>query len=374
MAGTVYGQNPNMVAPRGWRPTPICYRVVGCWYNEDMLQRVLYPVKKATTAVWKRLWPFRIGPHIIVMISAAVGLAVGLGWLFGIQLPTAADHTAKPFEGIKLVLAVVAGIGGIVALTVAYRKQKLGETADARLDAAEQREQAKHFHERFGAATEQLGSDSVDIRTAGVYALAHLADDWDDGRQTCINVLCAHIRKPYTPPIDLDNDAGPDALQRNEARRQQRQVRHTILDIIGERLRAEPKPETWHGKNFDFSGATIDGGNLRSAKFTGGTVNFDAAEFTSGTVNFRRAKFTGGIISFNRAKFTGGTVNFHFAKFTGGTVAFRHAEFTGGYVDFSFAKFTSRDDDCSLASVWPQLPAFDDFPDGPPQGLLLPLG
>ncbi|MCW2916132.1 MAG: hypothetical protein JWN52_4200 [Actinomycetia bacterium] len=37
------------------------------------------------------------------------------------------------------------------------------------------------------------------------YAMAGLADDWEQGRQTCVNVLCAYLRLPYAP------DPGPGA-------------------------------------------------------------------------------------------------------------------------------------------------------------------
>lgn len=35
-----------------------------------------------------------------------------------------------------------------------------------------------------------------------VYALARLADDWEEQRQVCIDVLCAYLRMPYQPDPD----------------------------------------------------------------------------------------------------------------------------------------------------------------------------
>ena len=292
------------------------------------VSRVLTKLKSAAIAVKKWFWPLPLGLHVAVMLGFAVLASVGIGFVFGIELPSAKDQAAKPFEGIKLVLAIVAGLGGIVALTVAYRKQRVGESAEAR-------ERSTFFHERFGAATEQLGSESPDVRTAGAYALAHLADDWDDGRQTCIDVLCAHIRKPYTPPQELPADASSDEVDRNEAREQQRQVRHSILDIIGQRLGADPEPgKTWHGHHFDFRGATIDGGNFSRAKFTDGIVDFTRAKFVGGDVQFRRAQFSGATVFFSRAHFCGANVVFYNAKFSGGDVRFVDTKFSAGTVDF----------------------------------------
>ena len=37
---------------------------------------------------------------------------------------------------------------------------------------------------------------------AGIHAMAGLADDWEENRQTCIDVICAYLRMPYAsePP------------------------------------------------------------------------------------------------------------------------------------------------------------------------------
>ncbi|HXT88128.1 MAG TPA: AAA family ATPase, partial [Trebonia sp.] len=77
--------------------------------------------------------------------------------------------------------------GGVVALVVAYRRQHVGEAAEAR-------EHGRALTDRLGAAAEQLGSERPAVRIAGAYAMARLADDWPQARQTCINVLCGYLR------------------------------------------------------------------------------------------------------------------------------------------------------------------------------------
>ena len=72
--------------------------------------------------------------------------------------------------------------------------------------AKEAREDTKLSNERFGKAAEQLASEQYAVKLAGVYAMATLADDWDDGRQTCVNVLCANLRRGYTPEPADDTD------------------------------------------------------------------------------------------------------------------------------------------------------------------------
>ena len=57
----------------------------------------------------------------------------------------------------------MAGVGGAVALVVAYRRQNDLEQG--------------RFVERFGAAAAQLGSPDPAVRIAGVYAMAGVADE-----------------------------------------------------------------------------------------------------------------------------------------------------------------------------------------------------
>ncbi|WP_238018613.1 hypothetical protein KZZ52_49920 [Dactylosporangium sp. AC04546] len=353
--------------------------------------------RREPVAVWLPL-SAHIGGLLLVAIGVAVGMGVLLWWALGGPpvggLPSASSTgsgmgapawtVSNTFDAMKIVLSVVAGIGAVVALTVAYRKQDQGE-------AAEHREETKLFNERFGKAADQLGSEKAAVRLAGVYAMAGLADDWREGRQTCIDVLCAYVRMPWPDPAQqqsTDADAGivqGDAAGETKAatRREiaeERQVRHAIIRMVRDRLRpVEPGDvERWHRHHFDFSGAEFHGGDLSrieipdqttvdfsSATFPGGTVDFSSARFSGGTVTFRSAKFSGGTVTFGGAKFSGGTVTFGNAKFSagmvylggatfssgtvylggatfsGGTVDFGDATFSGGTVDFDGATFSS---------------------------------
>ena len=68
------------------------------------------------------------------------------------------------------------------------------------LDSTLAEQRTRTLNERFDTVAEQLGSDkSPAVRLAAVYAMAGLADDWQDHRQTCVDVLCAYLRMPYEP-------------------------------------------------------------------------------------------------------------------------------------------------------------------------------
>ena len=260
------------------------------------------------------------------------------------------------YDLLKVAFAVAVGIGGVVALVTAYRRQRVAEFAHelaARIEdradrgeeenqklaaRTEEREATRLLNERFATAAGQLGSESPAVRLAGIYAMAGLADNWPQRRQTCVDVLCAYLRMPYAPEPAADA-AQPD----RQAYQATQEVRHTAIRIITAHLapyRRPATPQDWCGLDLDFTGTIFDSGTVdfSGAQFTGGTVNFRDAQFTGGTVNFSSAQFTGGTVNFSSAQFTGATVNFRDAQFTGATVDFSDAQFAGGTVYFSDAQ------------------------------------
>ena len=160
------------------------------------------------------------------------------------------------------------------------------------LDSTLAEQRTRTLNERFDTVAEQLGSDkSPAVRLAAVYAMAGLADDWQDHRQMCVDVLCAYLRMPYEP------EPGDDApVEKRLALQASREVRHTVIRVIAAHLNGTA-PVSWCGLNFDFAGAVFDGGDFSGAKFSGGTVNFSGAEFSGGTVNFAGAEFSGGTVT-----------------------------------------------------------------------------
>lgn len=290
-----------------------------------------------------------LGVHVALLLAAAVVVTAAVGGLLWTMLGQPGNETmfsrspgsgsAPPvwstrdtLDAVKVVLTVVGGIGAVVVLTVAYRRQRLNEVAAYREDT-------KVLLDRFCAAAELLGSPDASVRTAGIYAYAALANDAPEGRQGCIDVLCAYLRQPYSPPPDKGRRAAAPAQQDGQPAaqypavttnwdgaeirdpRQERQVRLTIIRLIRDNLHLpDDDPRTWRGHDFNFSGAVFDGGDFTGATFSGvGTVTFDDTTIT-GRLSFAGATFAGGALTFNGARFTGGSVCFSGATFAGGIV------------------------------------------------------
>lgn len=235
-------------------------------------------------------------------------------------------------------IATLISVGGTVMVALRGYRATRQATADAiaaqrdQLDRTLAEQQVRTLNERFAAAADKLGMDKpATVRLAGVYAMAGLADDWEDNRQTCIDVLCGYLRIPYAPDPG-DGEKHLEFLANRE-------VRHTVIRVIAAHLREEASV-SWCGADLDFTGVVFDGGDFHGAEFSGGRVSFKGAEFFGGTVSFMRARLSGGSVDFWDAKFSGGTLNFMSAKFSGGSVSFEGAEFSGGTVIFLSAEFS----------------------------------
>jgi uncharacterized protein YjbI with pentapeptide repeats len=287
------------------------------------------------------LW--RIGYALAACFAVAVaGLAVlwlaARALLGNPHIVTSKGISVHDTVGVaQLVFASVAGAGALVALVVAYRRQRVAEVATVedkdRWEATAAHDRTRVFNERFTAIATQLGDDQPAVRLAGVHAMAGLADDWEENRQTCVDVLCAYLRLPYDP----DPGEGATPAER-AAYLANREVRHTIIRLIGNHLRPGAAVP-WQKLNLDFTGVVFDGGDFSLARLSGGTVDFTGAKF-SGMVTFTGAEFSGGTVHFRDAAFSGGTVTFTAAKFSGAIVQCYGAEFSGGTVDFTGAEFS----------------------------------
>jgi uncharacterized protein YjbI with pentapeptide repeats len=222
-------------------------------------------------------------------------------------------------------------------ITLAAQREQLDRTLleqSKQLDKTLAEQRTRTLNDRFTTAAEQLGSDKPAVRLAGVHAMAGLADDWEENRQTCVDVLCGYLRMPYEP------DPGQDAPESQQlAFHAIREVRHTVIRVITAHLK-EDAAISWQGLNFDFTGVVFDGGDFNDAEFSDGTVNFSHARFCSGRVDFADAVFSGATVYFTAAQFSGGTINFISTEFADGRVNFTDAKFSKSTVRFIGAVFS----------------------------------
>lgn len=202
------------------------------------------------------------------------------------------------------------------------------ETARIReFEVQRQTELERDLRARFLAAVELLSAEAPSKRTAALYALAALGDDWlafgkPKELQVCIDVMCGYLRSAVE-----DRGRTPD----------EGAVRMTGYDLIREHLLRgdDGSAPTWAGCRFPLSRAPI-----------WFSVNFDEIMLAEGSnINLSMSRISGvGRLSFKRASITNGArVDMHAAKFTEmAAISFSRARIvTGGHIDL---RFTSVDD------------------------------
>jgi uncharacterized protein YjbI with pentapeptide repeats len=319
---------------------------------------------------------------ITVLLGAAVATALTLflTWLVTGKLPVPGPNGTSPFlDVLKVALTVAAGIGGAVALVVAYRRQRHTEVDDA------------GRRSRYSSAAQQLGDPQAAVRLAGVYAMAHLADEWAEQRQQCVDVLCAYLRLPWAgdptqvePNTTTTEHTWPDGEGQRKVtktysgRAGEREVRQTLVRVIASHLRPDTDSVTgsgisWSDLDIDLTNAALPNADFSYAHFRGrtsfrraafsGTSSFDGAQFSSdasfegtrfsGSASFYRAQFSAAA-NFGEARFSGGA-NFIEARFSA-VAFFRSAQFSGD-TDFHGAQFS---DDASFD--WAEISGDIKFP------------
>jgi uncharacterized protein YjbI with pentapeptide repeats len=324
-------------------------------------------------------WTIAAGALVVLAAAAVVSFLL---------LRRYGGQTAQvQLDAIRTAGTLVVGTGGAVALLLTARRQRYTELSllQTDRDATERR-----ITELYTKAADQLGNDKAPVRLAGLHALERLAQNTPEQRQTIVDVICAYLRMPYTPPQPSSSairrpyrstgskrrrrtraltDRPPSATptsqgSRQENAQQEQQVRLTAQNILSRNLRLSrdqlvgvdehsrrwwhrtppPPIPNWPGIHLNLTGSALAQfslqqcqlyhADLRNAEFTD-AADLRNAEFTDGA-NFVDARFTGGA-HFAGARFTGGAY-FADAWFTGGA-DFAGARFTGG-ANFVDARFT----------------------------------
>jgi hypothetical protein len=318
-------------------------------------------------------WRWMLAAAAAVVITAVAVII----WLYAIagHAKPGTDQANARLDAVRTGLAAGAGAGAAVGLMLAFRRQHHQEIAT---DLTDRDATERRITELYTKAVEQLGSDKAPVRLGGLYALERLAQDNSAHRQTIVNVICAYLRMPFSPPPPI-SEPEPETTEAPEAHaagvetrtsapgdtwRQENEVRLTAQRILADHLRDNragherstdhPSPRFWPGIRLDLAGATLINFDLRNgvvADVDFGEAAFIGAAFFgdmtfSGRADFGLATFTGGAI-FDRTAFTG-DASFGQATFNGGTLflgvtfsdnaGFGGATFNGG-VRFDGANF-----------------------------------
>ena len=215
-----------------------------------------------------------LGIAWVLFVPAAGWLAhIDVGSVKGSQLQTARDAA----QGRLLTLgAGLFAAGALIFTARNYTLSHEGQVTD-----------------RYTKAIEQLGSDNLDVRTGGIYALERVARDSARDHPTVMDVLAAFVREQSRerwPPVD--DQSGADVPLHTT-----RPDVQAAMAVIGRR---DPKNDR---QAVNLNSANLTGADLTGAKLTGAKVN---GAYLTGA-NLTGADLTGAQL--NGANLTGAQLN-----------------------------------------------------------------
>ena len=321
-------------------------------------------------AVTRRFGTWPLFGVILVWVVLALVVFTVLGWLWG-EGPLWSDRwltnwrsagaEANPLDLVKVSLTTIGGIGGTGYLVIKYRERASAERAerDAEQDRAEQ---------RLLSGVQQLGSGSPQVRIAGVYSLADVADTYrGEYRQRVVSILCGYLRTQRGEWRTIVNEQkGPEQSSEEKVYvSHDGAVESTVLEVLVRHLRKRCEKtkhreavtqlveddQLWCDCTIDLHDAVLtEIANFGGATFTN-VAYFWGATFTN-VANFGGATFTnnanfGGATFTNVANFQGATFN-RYAYFWDATFT-NNANFwdaTFNVANFERATFTN------VANFW----------------------
>jgi hypothetical protein len=271
---------------------------------------------------------------------------------------------------------IVGGFGLLVGLYLTYRNIKI---AHRNVEVAEEGK----LTDRFSKAVELLGSDKLDVRLGGIYALERIARDSQKDHWTVMEVLTAFVREkskqmPEIPilPTPKNEEDPVDYLGyflENRSKRLPADFQ-VVLTVIGRRKWADEEKEhqridlsnsflvgaNLHGANLQraiFNSANLTLASLHGAKLRGAQLHLTrfigAALFSTDLIetSLMGAKFNCAIL--NETKLIGAELLVtDFRKATLQTVDFTKAVFADFLVG---ATLTGVDLSTSIGLTWEQL-------------------
>ena len=322
-------------------------------------------------AVTRRFGTWPLFGVILVWVVLALAVFTVLGWLWGegplwswqrwLTNWRGAGAGARPLDVVKVSLTTIGGIGGTGYLVIKYRERASAERADA--------------EQRLLSGVQQLGSGSPQVRIAGVYSLADVADTYrGEYRQRVVSILCGYLRTQRGERRTIVNEQdGPEQSSKEKVYvSHDGAVESTVLEVLVRHLRKRREKtkhreavtqlveddQLWCDCTIDLHDAVLTeiadfwcatfnhNANFRGATFTNDAdfwratfnhnANFRGATFTN-DADFQDATFTS-FASFRDATFTN-DANFRGATFTNDAANFWRATFTND-ADFQDATFT----------------------------------
>ena len=251
------------------------------------------------------------------ILAGAVVFMLCLNWSIATQkrYGTASNKIITPKEQFDIekdtldtYVKILQGIGSLGFIITAYVSFQTLKATQKNVQISEKNtyiSQEKQVTERFTQAINQLGSDKVEVRLGGIYALERIAKDSPEDHWNIVEVLSSFIREKS--PASTKETVSSPAID----------VQAT-LTVLGRRKTDSELPEQY----INLERTNLNGVRLRKANFSRSRLtdsSFRGAEISESDfskmvalpVDFQSVKFI--TVDFSKAMLLGST--FHGSSF-----------------------------------------------------------
>ena len=228
------------------------------------------------------LWRHRIVIVGTVLAACLVALVVASIYVLPDQLVAHDVGTAvlklKPSELLtakdNVRKTLLQGVGGLFFLATAFFAWRQLQVSRGQLQISRE----SQITEQFNKAIDHLGSEEIDVRLGGIYALERIANISERERGPVVEVLTAYIREHGPRPSIVDNE--PDPLKAPKA-----DVQAAMIVLARRIVGAEQHA------NLDLARVDLSGINLASPKVRGAELErVNLQESVLHTCNLEAAK------------------------------------------------------------------------------------
>src|SRR5215203_1780764 len=165
-----------------------------------------------------------------------------------------AQGVASALPGGTLTGAIVGAVVGLVGVLIGQalqqrrHSQTLQETQRRHSEDLRQAEQGQ-ITERFTRTIDQLGSEKLEIRLGGIYALERIAKDSSEkDYSTVMEVLTAYVRQNSSTPSKETNETTDlkeprKDLRKEDPRKELRADIKAVLVVVGRRQEYRVRPD-----------------------------------------------------------------------------------------------------------------------------------
>ncbi len=172
------------------------------------------------------------------------------------------------YPNAGLLNPMIAGLGAALLIIAALQQAR---TARLRHEEQTRADLQRRFTESFSKATEQLGSDKIEVRLGGIYTLERLSRESSGDYWTVMETLCAFVRQQasWKEPVIMTQGE----LFRNTKGFQPESDIGAALKVMGRRDAENWKREKTKGWHLNLERTDLRGANLENA-------NFESADFS----------------------------------------------------------------------------------------------